>query len=69
MKNMCVEFKDGVHKGQTGKVLSEAFFGDDHKFYVVVLSGGEFIKTCTDILVPAGERQSSATAEIEGAIQ
>ena len=69
MKKMCVEFTSGNNIGRTGKVMSDAFYGDDRKFHVVVLSDGEFIKTSTDCLAPAGDRETNTMKEVEAACQ
>jgi hypothetical protein len=38
--------------GELGTVMSDAFYGDDSKFYVVVLSAGQFIKCEIHDLTP-----------------
>ena len=50
MKGLRVVALNGEHAGQVGKVNSEAFMGDDNKFYVVVLIGGWFPKIATSSL-------------------
>lgn len=50
MKGLKVEIVEGEYIGGFGSVTSEAQMGNDDKFYVIVLVGGEFPKIATSSL-------------------
>ena len=71
MKGLKVKVLDrrGNPKGPAGTVMSEAFMHDDGEFYVIVLIGGEFIKTRTDQMRVVPGVNATTASEQEAAMR